>query len=205
MGLFSSTMNANQMSELQFNLKFASKQMLKMSKKQENEEAVSRKKAKDALVKQNADGARIHAQNAIRNKKEALNYLRLSSRLDSVSSSIKHAADMQLLGKQMGNITIGMDKALKSMNIAELTSTMDKFEAQFENLDVVAGYTETAISSTTALTMPESEVNSLLTQIADEHNLDVQQQLNTGLGNVSALKNDQLDLSSNLELATKKT
>jgi charged multivesicular body protein 1 len=34
------------------------------------------------------DAARIHAENAIRKKSEGLNYLKLSSRLDSVASRI---------------------------------------------------------------------------------------------------------------------
>ena len=40
------------------------------------------------------DGARIHAQNAIRKKSEQLNYLRLSSRLDAVASRLDTQAKM---------------------------------------------------------------------------------------------------------------
>lgn len=44
---------------------------------------------------------------------------------------------------------------------------MDKFEQQFENLDVQSSYMETAMSDTTTLTVPQVEpikklVNSLL-------------------------------------------
>ena len=42
----------------------------------------------------NVDGARIHAQNAIRKKSEQLNYLRLSSRLDAVASRLDTQAKM---------------------------------------------------------------------------------------------------------------
>ena len=44
----------------------------------------------------NADGAKIYAQNAIRKKNEALNYLRLGSRLDAVVSRLDQQAKMQV-------------------------------------------------------------------------------------------------------------
>lgn len=42
------------------------------------------------------DGAKIYAQNAIRKKNEALNYLRLGSRLDAVVSRLDQQAKMQV-------------------------------------------------------------------------------------------------------------
>jgi charged multivesicular body protein 1 len=51
----------------------------------------------------NADGAKIYAQNAIRKKNEALNYLRLGSRLDAVVSRLDQQAKMQVsLGAGVG-------------------------------------------------------------------------------------------------------
>lgn len=44
----------------------------------------------------NMDGARIYGQNAIRKKNEALNYLRLGSRLDAVVSRLDQQAKMQV-------------------------------------------------------------------------------------------------------------
>lgn len=37
------------------------------------------------------EGARIHAENAIRQKNQALNYLRMSARVDAVSSRVQTA------------------------------------------------------------------------------------------------------------------
>ena len=41
------------------------------------------------------DGAKIYAQNAIREKNMALNYLRLSSRIDAVASRVESAIRMR--------------------------------------------------------------------------------------------------------------
>jgi charged multivesicular body protein 1 len=45
---------------------------------------------------------------------------------------------------------------------------MDKFEKQFEDLDVAAGYYENATSSATAVATPQEDVDKLMSQVADE-------------------------------------
>ena len=61
------------------------------SKKCEKEEKQEKDKCKTAMEKGNIDGARIYAQNAIRKHNEALNYLRLQSRIDAVASRLDTA------------------------------------------------------------------------------------------------------------------
>ena len=72
-----------------FNLKFASKQLLRDSKKCEKEEKAEKTKLKKAIEKGNMEVARIHAENAIRKKNESLNLLRTSARVDAVASRVQ--------------------------------------------------------------------------------------------------------------------
>ncbi len=48
-----------------------------------------------AIQKGNTECARIHAENAIRKKNEALNYMRMSSRIDAVSARVQTAVTMK--------------------------------------------------------------------------------------------------------------
>jgi charged multivesicular body protein 1 len=64
---------------------------------------------------------------------------------------------LQVTGS-MANIVRGMDAALASMDMQRITTVMDKFEQQFEDLDVQANYVENSMNSTTALTTPPDEV-----------------------------------------------
>ena len=188
----------------------------------------------------NVDGARIHAQNAIRKKSEQLNYLRLSSRLDAVASRLDTQAKMNhhgyggarldatgaltrqpaptksfsesretrrnltrrqlpgdaaavsgplrdflsvkrkrkrrkhiMVGKNMANIVKTLDRALKAQNLEQIATTMDSFEKQFENLDVRTEFMETAMSNTTSMSTPEDQVNLLMQEVAEEHQLDL--------------------------------
>merc|ERR1719331_1210809 len=101
-----------------------SKQLGRLSVKCEKDEKTEKNKIKKALEKDNHDGARIHAQNAIRNKNNAQNYLRMSSRVDAVSSRLESAIKMQQVTKSMGNVVKGMDKVLGSMNVEAISKVM---------------------------------------------------------------------------------
>lgn len=74
-----------------FNLKFAVKDLERNSKKCEKEEKLEKAKAKKAIQKGNVDVARIHAENAIRQKSQSVNYLRMSARVDAVASRVQSA------------------------------------------------------------------------------------------------------------------
>ena len=119
------------------------------------------------------EGARIYAQNAIREKNQALNCLRLSSRIDAVANRVQTAIQMKQITKSMAGITKQLDKAMASMNLEQITAVMDKFEKQFEDLDVQQSYVENTMNQTTTLSTPQDQVDALIAAVADEHNLDV--------------------------------
>ena len=54
---------------------------------------------------------------------------------------------------------------------------MDKFESQFDDLEVATGYYETATSSVTATGTPQEDVDRLLNQVADEAGVELHQEL----------------------------
>jgi len=164
------------MSKLQdqlFNLKFTSKQLQNQSKKCEANEKKEKAKLKQAIEKGNMEGAKIYAQNAIREKNQALNLLRLSSRIDGVASKLEMSIQMRTVTRNMGGIVKNLDKAMKQMNLEQMTKVMDQFEKQFEDLDVQTDVMENAMGSTTALSTPASEVNDLISQVAEENGLAV--------------------------------
>ena len=60
----------------------------------------------------------------------------MASRLDACCSRIDTAVRMNQVSAGMKGVVRGMDKSLASMNIEQLSKVMDKFESQFEDLDV---------------------------------------------------------------------
>ncbi|KAI9011993.1 Snf7 family [Phycomyces nitens] len=160
-----------------FQLKFTAKQLNKQSKKCQKDEATEKLKMKKAMQDGNTESARIYAANAIRKKNEALNLLRLSSRIDATASRVQTAITMRKVSASMANVVKGMDRAMESMNLEKISMVMDKFESQFEDLDVQTQYMEGAMAGTTSTMTPQSEVDSLMQQVADEHGLELNQQL----------------------------
>lgn len=171
-----------ELQNLQFNLKFVGKQFGKSSKKCEKEEKQELTKCKAAMQKGNMDGAKIYAENAIRKKNEALNFLRLSARLDAVSSRMDTAIKMKMVTKSMGAMVNGMEKVLTTMNPEQISRLMDQFEQQSETMDVTAEYMQSAMGQTVASSTPEDQVHTLMQQVADEHGLDVRAQLSVMTG-----------------------
>ncbi|KAL9553364.1 hypothetical protein PS6_003966 [Mucor atramentarius] len=138
-----------------FQLKFTAKQLNKQSKRCQKDETTEKNKLKKAIQDGNMEGARIYASNAIRKKNESLNLLKLSSRIDAVASRVQTAITMR-----------------------KISMVMDKFEQQFEDLDVQTGYMEGAMAGTTTMNTPQDEVDSLMHQVADEHGLELNDALN---------------------------
>uniref|UniRef100_A0A672HRL0 Charged multivesicular body protein 1B n=1 Tax=Salarias fasciatus TaxID=181472 RepID=A0A672HRL0_SALFA len=138
-----------------FNLKFAAKELQRNSKKCDKEEKAEKGKVKQAIQKGNMEAARIHAENAIRQKHQSVNFLRMSARVDAVASRVQTAVTMNQVSKSMSGVVKSMDATLKSMNLEKISALMDKFENQFETLDVQTAQMEDTMSNTTTLTTPQ--------------------------------------------------
>ncbi|XP_002735402.1 charged multivesicular body protein 1a-like [Saccoglossus kowalevskii] len=179
-----------------FQLKFTSKQLARLAKKAEKDQKSETAKVKKALQQRDVERAKIYAENAIRKKNEGLNYLRLSARVDGVASKVQTAMTMKMVTKNMGQVVKGLDKAMASMDLQKVSATMEKFEKQFEDLDVHTSVLEDSMSTATTLSTPTDQVDILIKQVAEENGLEVMTQLNdvqVPSGGLSASTNRSLN------------
>lgn len=160
-----------------FNLKFTAKQLNRQAVKAGKDETAEKAKIKKAIQQGNTDIAKLYAGNAIRKQNERLNLLRLASRIDAVASRVQTAVTMRQVTGSMANVVRGMDGAMKTMNLEKISLVMDRFESQFDDLEVATGYYETATSSVTATGTPQEDVDRLLSQVADEAGVELHQEL----------------------------
>ncbi|CAJ1033628.1 Snf7, putative [Leishmania lindenbergi] len=185
----------DQMCDILFNIKFASKQMTKSAATSEKSAEKERLNVKKALEKGNPEAARIYAENAIRKRNESLNYLRLASRLDAASSRIQTAVQMKMVTKAMSTTVKGMDKVLSSMDPMRIATVMDAFEQQVGTMDVNLGTMDAAFENSSASTVPVTEVDSLMEQVAAANNIDLSAKLsNKPLGNSIAMPERKQDV-----------
>ncbi|CAD0011211.1 unnamed protein product [Aureobasidium pullulans] len=141
------------------------------------DENAEKAKLKKAIQQNHGDIAKIYAQNAIRKQNEKLNLLRLASRIDAVASRVQTAVTMRQVTGSMANVVKGMDGAMKAMDLEKISAVMDRFETQFEDLDVATGYYENATSSATAVGTPQEDVDRLMSQVADEAGVELNQEM----------------------------
>ena len=160
-------------------MKFCGKQFSKNAKTSERDSDRDIEKCKQAMQKNNLEVAKIYAQSAIRKKNEAVNFIKLSARMEAVSSRLDTAIKMKMVTKAMGSMVKGMDKVLQGMNPEHISRLMETFETQFENVDVTSEYMQEAIGQSASSSTPESEVTELLQRVADTNNIDMKKMLGT--------------------------
>lgn len=69
---------------------------------------------------------------------------------------------------------------------------MDKFEQQFEDLDVQTEYMENSMGQTTATMTPGDQVEELMQQVADENGLELQQNMPQAAKTKVTVEKDEL-------------
>lgn len=80
----------------------------------------------------------------------------------------------------MAQTVKGMDAALKNMDLDKIGAVMEKFESQFEDLDVVSGYYESVaggVESQQVGVEGHGEVDALMNRVADEAGVELSQEM----------------------------
>ncbi|KAJ8910988.1 hypothetical protein NQ315_010817 [Exocentrus adspersus] len=196
-------MSSTAMEKHLFNLKFAAKELERNSKRCDKEEKQEKAKTKQAIQKGNMEVARIHAENAIRQKNQSLNYLRMSARVDAVASKVQSAVTTRKVTNSMAGVVKAMDAAMRSMNLEKISNVMDKFEQQFEDLGVQTDVLENTMGQTTTTLIPQNDVDSLMQQVADEAGLELNMELPEGpqgstIGTSTQVSQEQDELTQRL-------
>lgn len=97
-----------------------------------------------------------------------------------VAARVQTAVTMSKVTKSVAGMVTSMEVTLKAMDLEKISALMDKFEHQFETLDVQMQQMEDMMSNTTTLTTPQNQVDMLLQEMAGEAGLDLNMQLPQG-------------------------
>jgi len=130
----------------------------------------------------------------------------MSARVDAVSSRVQSALTTRKVTNSMAGVVKAMDAAMKSMNLEKISNLMDKFEQQFEDLDVQSGVMENAMSQNVTTMVPQNDVDTLMQEVADEAGLElnlelpegVQNNTTIGVGTSTQMSQEQDELSQRL-------
>ncbi|KAL2443945.1 Vacuolar protein-sorting-associated protein 46 [Exophiala dermatitidis] len=165
-----------------FNLKFTSKQLNRQAAKADRDARAEQAKLKKALTQTPPQPqiARLYAMNSVRNSQQRIQLLTLAARIDAVAARVQTAITMRTVTGSMAQTVKGMDAALKSMDLEKIGAVMEKFEAQFEDLDVVSSYYEGVaggVESQQVGAEGQGEVEALMSRVADEAGIELSQEM----------------------------
>jgi charged multivesicular body protein 1 len=119
--------------------------------------------------------SRIHAENAIRKKNDSLNFLLFSSKLDATASQIQTASRTETITWEFSHLLPQLEDVMRNMNIENVGHTSE-FERLYDDILVATKYVCDSLESSTSVSAPRTFVDELLSQIASEHNIEVQAQ-----------------------------
>merc|ERR1719400_1504506 len=100
----------------------------------------------------------------------------MSSKVDAVAS-VQSAVTTKGVAKNIWSVVQSLNVAIKSMEIQRICAVMDKFEQQFEDIDIRTSVMEESMGSVATTNTPADQVDELIREVADEAGLEVSEQL----------------------------
>jgi charged multivesicular body protein 1 len=117
-------------------------------------------------------------------------------------SRVQTALTTRKVTNSMAGVVKAMDAAMKGMNLEKISGLMDRFEQQFEDLDVQSNVMENTMNSTVTTSIPQNDVDSLMQRVADEAGLELNMELPAGpsstIGQSTQVSQEQDELSLRL-------
>lgn len=133
---------------------------------------------------------------------ESLDVPYLETQLFVSFSRVQTALQTRKVTNSMAGVVKAMDAAMKGMNLEKISGLMDKFEQQFEDLDVQSSVMENTMNSTVTTSVPQNDVESLMQRVADEAGLELNMELPAGpsstIGQSTQVSQEQDELTQRL-------
>ncbi|KAH7826581.1 Vacuolar protein sorting 46A (Vps46A) [Monocercomonoides exilis] len=164
---------STKLNDLLFNMRLTSKQFIRASKKAEKRSKDAKIKIKKAIETNNAEGARIYAENAIREHNCAQTFMKYSSRIDGLCSRLSMQTGMMAMVSTLSGITKGLSSAMDSMDMKKINQVMAQFQQQMDHMDVTSEVVMKQMDATTDEQIESADVSQLISQVAAEHQLSL--------------------------------
>ena len=152
-----------------FQLKMSSKRFLRESNRAQKEKEKNLKSAKASLLKGDEESARLYTMTAQNNINDYKKYLRMSSRLDAIASSLKSNVNFADVMKHLSNnVNPILVKEADSMDLRELCRDFETFQEAFDKMSVNANIMGENFDKVTSEGNTIENADTLLNQLKNE-------------------------------------
>lgn len=168
------------MNEALMNMKLKSKQFSRESTKSEKEREKNIAKAREQLKKGNEEGAKLFLELATQKKNEALQYMRMSARLDHLAANIKSKSNNVQMVQELDRFTPLLQMQAENMPIEQMYQNLNQFGQAYDNL-VVKGQ---ILDNTMENTLAEKGSTATVDQMMKELQVEIQMEMGIAAPNV---------------------
>ncbi|KAF1953620.1 hypothetical protein CC80DRAFT_494513 [Byssothecium circinans] len=158
-------------------LKVAQNQLKRESLRAGKAEGKETKLMEKEMKKNNTELARLHAQNAVRKRKEKGDFLKRASEIDALAGKVQNIAKSQTLAITFEGITRRLNVAVATMSPDRIASVTMEFEEQVDRVDTASELMHNSSMSMTATSMPQDEVDRMMAEAADNIGVKLSQDL----------------------------
>ena len=125
------------MNDVIFQLKMSAKRFDRERKRSEKEKDKNLKKAEKCLQKGDEEGARLFVMNAQKNMNDRMKYLQMSSRLESMSSTLKsnHSSN-EIMAHLSQNVTPILANQSEQIPLNDMVKNFEKFQESYDKMQI---------------------------------------------------------------------
>ena len=165
--------NKNRLQEKVFELRLTARRLGRLANKHTRQAQKEKEHTRRGMESGNMDAARIYAESSIRNTRQATAYLRLQARLNAVASKVESGEKFRMATKEVAAVSTHLNRAVDSMDVAEISRRMSEFEGVMEDMDVRSGVLDETTQAVVATGAPREEVELLMQRVAEEYGLEL--------------------------------
>ena len=103
--------------------------------------------------------------------------MRLRCRLEGTVSKLEAQMSMLAMNKNIAQLTKSLQSALGAQQLSQAAKVMDQFDKALQDLELQGMNMSTVMNNQVAAATPQTQVNDLLGQIADEQGMQLQEDL----------------------------
>ena len=162
------------MNDVIFQLKMSAKRFDRERKRSEKQKEKNLKKAEKCLLKGDEEGARLFVMNAQKNMNDRMKYLQMSSRLESMSSTLKsnHSSN-EIMAHLSQNVTPILAHQSESIPLNDMVKNFEKFQESYDKMQIT---TNIMSNNFDKMNMGNNQVKSsdeLFNQLKAKVNMDI--------------------------------
>ncbi|CAD8050940.1 unnamed protein product [Paramecium sonneborni] len=160
--------------DIQLDLRMTWKRLESESKRSLKEQDKNLAKAKEALKKNNEEGAKLFLQTAMAKKQESENLQKMATKIQFVESQVKSAQANAEMMRQLNVVTPIMQQYVNTMSIEQLYQNINQFDNAIDDMMVQGKVMDSMMNKNQNDFQTNMAVDQMMQQLKKEEALKLQ-------------------------------